>query len=325
MSQWQTSCTDDPDRQLDVSALSHERRATAWYGGLRKNFPGLSVTVRSAEYPVGRMERVSLGPGELVAINSMPALVRYHPESVPSHLDLHLSLMLQVGGSTTASQADRECTLQQGDMCLMDECSPFQLSGEGCSQILFLRMPRRLAMGRLNRLENQCGLLLPASEPGNRLLADMLVRMLFAAPHLAEPQRVALIGSAIHMLGLAQPVDDLYAGTEHWRVRHAIEFIERNCSVAGLRAEEVAQAQGVSRRRLDQLMRAALGRTVCQHLWARRLARASADLRDPAQRQASIAQVAFANGFEDAAHFTRAFKRIQGVTPTEWRAVRALN
>jgi len=33
----------------------------------------------------------------------------------------------------------------------------------------------------------------------------------------------------------------------------------------------------------------------------------------------TAAQVAFANGFEDAAHFTRAFKSRYACTPGQWR------
>jgi AraC-like DNA-binding protein len=42
-------------------------------------------------------------------------------------------------------------------------------------------------------------------------------------------------------------------------------------------------------------------------------------LRDPRRNGQSVAQIAFTNGFEDAAHFTRAFKRRYAVTPGQWR------
>ena len=81
----------------------------------------------------------------------------------------------------------------------------------------------------------------------------------------------------------------------------------------------VAQEQRISRRRLDQLMHEALGHSIASHLWNRRLEQAAADLRDFTRTGLSIAQIAFANGFEDAAHFTRAFKRRFTVTPGAWR------
>ena len=85
-------------------------------------------------------------------------------------------------------------------------------------------------------------------------------------------------------------------------------------------AEGVAMDQRISRRRLDQLMLQSFGHSIASHLWSRRLEQAAVDLRDPSRANQSIAQIAFANGFEDAAHFTRAFKRRFSQTPRQWRA-----
>ena len=102
-------------------------------------------------------------------------------------------------------------------------------------------------------------------------------------------------------------------------MRRALDFIEFNLSVAGLTAEIVAQDQHISRRRLDQLMQESCGQSIAGHLWSRRLEQAATDLRDPLKIKLSVAQIAFANGFEDAAHFTRAFKKRFGSTPGQWR------
>ncbi len=42
-------------------------------------------------------------------------------------------------------------------------------------------------------------------------------------------------------------------------------------------------------------------------------------LRSPHRLGQTIAQIAFANGFGDAAHFTRSFKHRYLATPREWR------
>ena len=33
----------------------------------------------------------------------------------------------------------------------------------------------------------------------------------------------------------------------------------------------------------------------------------------------TIAEAAVASGFEDQSYYTRAFKKVKGITPTEWR------
>jgi AraC-like DNA-binding protein len=102
-------------------------------------------------------------------------------------------------------------------------------------------------------------------------------------------------------------------------VQAALSFIELNFAVHGLSADDVAQAQRISRRRLDQLLRETIGLTITSQIWKRRLDQAAADLADPARATVTAAQIAFSNGFEDAAHFTRAFRRSHGHSPLQWR------
>ncbi|HEY5411161.1 MAG TPA: helix-turn-helix transcriptional regulator, partial [Caulobacteraceae bacterium] len=106
-----------------------------------------------------------------------------------------------------------------------------------------------------------------------------------------------------------------------WRGRAAQAFIEVNLGDCDLTAEQVAQAQGISRRRLDQIMSRALGVSVTAQIWNRRLEQAADDLVDPQRRSLTVFQIAFGAGFEDAAHFSRAFKSRFGHAPRAWRAL----
>ena len=54
-------------------------------------------------------------------------------------------------------------------------------------------------------------------------------------------------------------------------------------------------------------------------IWERRLQQAATDLVDPDRAALAVSQIGFAAGFEDAAHFSRAFKKRFGHTPSEWR------
>ena len=59
--------------------------------------------------------------------------------------------------------------------------------------------------------------------------------------------------------------------------------------------------------------------TVTGQIWSRRLELAAADLVDPRHQSQTVSQIAFGAGFEDAAHFSRAFKVRFGHTPRDWR------
>ena len=93
--------------------------------------------------------------------------------------------------------------------------------------------------------------------------------------------------------------------------------IHRRLGDSDLSVEELAREMGMSRshlhRRLVRSGETPAGRLIRQT----RLARAAALL---ASSDRSVGAVARAVGYPDPAHFTRAFKRELGATPSEWRA-----
>jgi AraC-like DNA-binding protein len=62
-----------------------------------------------------------------------------------------------------------------------------------------------------------------------------------------------------------------------------------------------------------------LGTSLTAQIWMRRLTQAASDLLDPRFATKTVTQIAFGVGFEDAAHFARAFRRRYHCTPSEWR------
>jgi AraC-like DNA-binding protein len=302
---------------VDLSTVAQELRAGMWDSAVRSAFPGLSVTLADPRPPQGSIERISVGAGEIFAIESAAADVLHEAPRLRGE-QAHLSLMVLSRGSIRIAQAGRAAALSAGDMVVLDEGKSFRMVGEVSSRMLFLRIPRAAALGRYPLLDKLLVTALPGDAPGTAILAETLLRFSRDAHRLAEPQRYALMSAIVHMLGVAEPLSTLPESSD-WRVRRALDFIELNLSVAGLTAEIVAQDQHISHRRLDQLMHEVCGRSIAGHLWSRRLEQAAADLRDPFKTKLSVAQIAFANGFEDAAHFTRAFKKRFGSTPGQWR------
>ena len=72
--------------------------------------------------------------------------------------------------------------------------------------------------------------------------------------------------------------------------------------------DHAAQRLGVSRRHLDALF-ARSGRTVSRAIRDCRLQRVAAQLRSPARHPTGIAELGYSLGFQDPAHFARAFRR----------------
>ncbi|WP_246021780.1 helix-turn-helix domain-containing protein [Alteraurantiacibacter aquimixticola] len=303
---------------IDLRQVKQDQRRLMWDVAAREAWPGITVRLRTALPAGGSIRRVKLGTADLYEVESVPAEVDFRPTQLPSSRSAFISVMVQVEGSTNIRQSARNATVEPGDICLLDEACVFRMLTEQGCRIYFLRLPRVQVLGRHPQLERLFARTLPSSEPGAGLLAELLLRLGRDALKLDEAQRLAALAGIVQMLGLASP--SAGAGLDiPWRICRALDFIELNLALPELTAENVAREQRISRRRLDQIMQEHVGEAISAHIRSRRLESAAKDLRNPQRVDQSIAQIAFANGFEDAAHFSRSFKRRYLVTPGQWR------
>jgi len=98
-------------------------------------------------------------------------------------------------------------------------------------------------------------------------------------------------------------------------VRQAKAYIARRCAEK-LTLQEVADHCFVSQWHLSKLLNRHLGQPFYDLLNAERVRRAKELLEDPALR---ISEIAERVGYADTAHFSRVFKKLEGVSAGEWR------
>src|SRR5258708_6002646 len=96
------------------------------------------------------------------------------------------------------------------------------------------------------------------------------------------------------------------------------QTIERKLDDPDLTPARVAELEGISERYLQTLFEGS-GSSFTHYLRERRLQRTSAELSNPAEAHHSISEIAFRNGFNDSAHFSRAFRHRFGLSPREFR------
>jgi AraC family transcriptional regulator, positive regulator of tynA and feaB len=304
---------------LNLQSVGAAQRAALWARSACGFFPGISVRKLDGSPEAGRIASMSFGPGRVWSLLSPPLVVNYDPAT--GHQDRNLfSVMIQLAGTTAARQQRRSCVLQAGDSCAIDNGAAFELEvSEGISNLIILQMPRLAVLGRHPYLERFTAERFDPHEAGTGLLRSLLMSSLDSAPALEDHQRSAALAAIIELLGAAryarsEPVEEV-----SWRIRAAHKCIGERFADPALTANQIARAQGISRRRLDALMSRSAGGTLTAQIWKRRLAQAANDLNDPRFAARSVSQVAFAAGFVDPAHFSRAFRRAFQCTPSEWR------
>lgn len=101
------------------------------------------------------------------------------------------------------------------------------------------------------------------------------------------------------------------------RVRRLVDRIARNSSLA-LSVEEMAEEARTGPRNFRREFKRVTGEAPIAYVRRLRIEEACALLRDTDK---TISQIAFLVGFEDSAYFTRAFKRVEGLSPKAYRAM----
>lgn len=98
-------------------------------------------------------------------------------------------------------------------------------------------------------------------------------------------------------------------------VNNALEYI-RNNSGEKLRLTDVADQVYVSQWHLSKLLNKHTGKTFSDLLNGARMDRSKELLKDPALRICDVAEMV---GFQDLAHFSRVFKKMEGMSAGEYR------
>lgn len=196
------------------------------------------------------------------------------------------AVLLQAEGESALKADDERVSLRRGAAVMLCPNTNLHIDlGEYCQRIIIL--PRTL------------------------LAPPALLRPM----HVDDPRTRALqaVASAPPTTGVAPWVR--LALSPRARLRRAVEWMEQHPEA---RPDEVARAQGISRRGLDGLF-AETGLTISAILWETRLSLARALLADSKLR---VLDVAMRCGFQTEAHFSRRFRARFGVTPSAAREVR---
>jgi len=169
-------------------------------------------------------------------------------------------------------------------------------------------LPRRLRMPRGHRVSD--------------LLLDLVRSHGSAAPEAIFDARGCLMRVVAELLHQARgPASDDLIGTglevrARARVDAALALLEKRIN-APLTVYDLAGAAGLSEPHLNRLFRQYTGMSPMAYLRRRRIDRARHLLADATL---SVKEIAHLVGFEDSHHFSRAFRQIDGLTPTGFRA-----
>ncbi len=213
-----------------------------------------------------------------------------------------------------------EC--RPGDIQLLDLGRPHAAETRAAESIVLL-VARDAIRGLLPKTGSLHHAVLRRETAACGLLADYLRSLMRRLPQATEAEAPAIEQATLAMVAACfRPTAEAMAGAraavDTTVAGRARQYIERNLPSPDLGPESICGALRISRTRLYTLFEAEGG--VARYIWGRRLERAAAELAGAAGTERTVGEIAFAWGFTSFAHFSRAFRRTFGVSPSEMRA-----
>jgi AraC-like DNA-binding protein len=303
------------------------------FDGMRDLFDStLPIDFRLAGDREERRVRVMIG--EIGAITVMEAMSNVgvrcaRTAKLIDRLDpgVYQLMVIKRGTMRIESGDGRRATLGPGDFSLIDPSrrGAAQHTPGGMVKLLFPRALLPLAQTDVERLTVKR---IPGDK-GAGALVSSLARQLPSQLDDHDAEESARLGTAVIdllavALGAQLGGNRVSSDTEQRALLLRIRtHIEERLADPELSPRSIATAHHISLRQLHRLFESQEA-TVAESIRRRRLERSRKDLLDPALLGLPVEGIARRWGFEDAAHFSRAFRATYGLPPGRFRATHSV-
>lgn len=229
-----------------------------------------------------------------------------------------LFVILQRNGRTRVDHCSRSSTLHANDFMLVRPVGPCSFGMAGESAIVSLHLPRQWLDGAYSELVALTGHPIDGSRGMGRVLTATLQSLAQGDGSFDDDDRVALSEVVVTVLARCKDAS-IGVTTPRSRLRlHDLKgFVIDHIHEPNIQPRMLAEVANLS---LRQLYRLFAQEGITPQAWVSHLRLAVAHKTLQQHFGTSITEVAFAVGFNDAAHFSRAFRKQFGVTPSMVRA-----
>ncbi|MGZ5054288.1 MAG: AraC-like ligand-binding domain-containing protein [Methylobacter sp.] len=253
--------------------------------------------------------------------SSAISLERVAKEPYLNSQDAYFAVML-VAGDYRLEQNGREVLLQPGDMTIYDATRPHRIHCPGEFNKLILSIPRPVLRDRIAEIDRCTALRIPGAQGIGSVASNFLHSSAIHAEQLQAHEFSSISDHALDLLALAitsvRPVDFNLSRSQSVSLNRIKTFIEQNLRDADLCTGLIARNTGFSARYINHLLETE-GTSLMRYVWKRRLENCRKDMLNPVYRSHRLSDIAFRWGFNDTAHFSRAFKQQFGCSPREFR------
>jgi len=311
-------------RILSTTSVDAPQRVAFWTDLVCDTYVQLECDAPAGAAAIdGEIVADRLATLELSRVTASAQQVRRTPAKIARASEDYFLVSIQTEGHGRVSQDGRDALLGPGDFALYDSTRPYTLTFDDPFQQIVLMLPGPTLRTALRDTERLTASRVCGSRGAGHLLINMIGTLAADIGTLAPESAAAVADSVAQILvaGLSTlPAAHRPAVSQLTAYhREQIKALVRE----RLRDSEFGVAEIAARLRMSaSTVHRVWGGEACSlsdWIYAQRLDSARRDLCDPALKARSISEIAYACGFNDAAHFSRAFRARFGCSPRELR------
>jgi AraC-like DNA-binding protein len=304
---------------VSTDRIHPAERHAFWTDAICRSFSHIETRPLGSAHVSGRFEFVEFGAAKLVRFDSSPQCYTRNARLVSKDGTEDFMFDFQRRGHSSLAQGRNEGTMAPGFGMLYDARRPFEDRLYGPDQraeVLVVTVPARALLDAFPDAERLCARPIALSTTLSRAVAAFIRGAIDATDLQAGRNESDIVAYLAALLRIA-------IGTGHELSRSSLfALLEAylNANIAAMRPPGAIAAKfGISERTLHRVF-ADRDTSFERHVLKLRVELFRTLLGGGAPHSASIAELGIHCGFADAAHASRTFKAVFGMTPREFRS-----
>jgi AraC-like DNA-binding protein len=302
---------------VDTNLAPSGDRTGYWRQAVERLFGAIvrvdTSTPLDARLAIHRLERV-----QLIELSGNPMTFTRAAGSTA----VTITALAMLAGSAVLTQEAGRCTISAGELCLHASDAALVLELPERVHAMAVSVPAAEFLDLFPRGREALRTAIPAAAGAPALFVDQASTLLGRHNALDAATATAIANSIIHLLGAVACSVVLDNPNCAHRAREKIErvlrFARTHLRDPELDVETIAHAVHLSVRQVHRLF-ANEPMSLMQWVMTQRLQNCYRELRQSSTRNRSIGEIAYEWGFSDQAHFSRAFRKHFGRSPSEVR------
>ena len=308
-----------------TSRVEPHRRLAYWTDMVCDTYVQLDCDAAAGASTIeGDITADTLSTLQLSRVTATPQVVRRTAAKIARASEDYFLVSIQTQGRGVVVQDERSALLSPGDFALYDSTRPYELHFDEPFQQYVLRLPGPTLRTALRDTHQLTASTVSGQWGAGHLMIGMIRTLAADIDTLAPASAAAVAESVTQILiaGLSALPAVRQPQVSNLRAYHREQI--KACVRERLRDPNLSVASIAAQLRVspNTLHRAWAGEacSIAECIWTLRLDGARDDLFDPTLAARSISAIAYSWGFNDAAHFSRAFRARFGCSARELRA-----